>query len=249
MSGFLLILAKAAFAVAGCGAGLRLAQLARGDGGDRVLGLVSLLIFIGGAGLLAFGLGPVVAVAYPEMARGMMIAGDAGERLALLLLAGFVWHTFGRERGLRLAVALAIAAALVVDGYWILRAQRWPDSELPAALEATSQVVFSLALVWSTIESWLQYRRALRQRALGLIEPETANRFLLWCLATGSLSLVCLTTAFAALVVDAPGWPVAANLVRAFLYWTVAGTIALGFFPPEPYLRWLRDRADAGARP
>jgi len=239
MSETLLLVSKAVFAAAGCCAGVRLAQLARRGAGDGLQGRVSVMILVGGAGLLGFGLGPVLAPHSPALARSLMLLADGLERVALLLLAWFIWHVFGRGDALRRGVLAVIACILALDWVQMLSAQEWPETRLPVFVDAASQLAFSTPLLWSTVEAWLAYRRSRRQLEHGLTDASVTNRFFLWTLATGCLALVCWTTALAKLVAGEPIWPTALEYVLALLYCVVAGIILLGFFPPGFYRRWL----------
>ena len=245
MSETLVLVSKGAFAAAGCCAGVRLAQLARRDAGDGLQGRVSVMILVGGAGLLGFGLGPVLAPYSSALARTLMLLADGLERVALLLLAWFIWHVFGRGDALRRGVLAIIVSILALDWAQMLSAQQWPETRLPVFVDATSQLAFSTPLLWSTVEAWLEYRRSRRQLAHGLTDASVTNRFFLWTLATGGLALVCLTTALAKLVAGAPIWATALQYALALLYCVVAGIILLGFFPPRFYRRWLGGSASA----
>jgi len=245
MSETLLLVSKGAFAVAGCCAGVRLAQLARRNAGDGLQGRVSVMILVGGAGLLGFGLGPVLAPYSAALARSLMLLADGLERVALLLLAWFVWHVFGRGDALRRGALAIIVSILCLDWVQMLSAQQWPETRLPVFADATSQLAFSTPLLWSTFEAWREYRRSRRQLEHGLTNASVTNRFFLWTSATGCLALVCLITALAKLVAGAPIWAPALRYALALLYCVVAGIILLGFFPPGFYRRWLGDPASA----
>jgi len=245
MSETLLLVSKGAFAAAGCCAGVRLAQLARRNAGDGLQGRVSVMILVGGAGLLGFGLGPVLAPYSWALARTLMLLADGLERVALLLLAWFVWHVFGRGDALRRGVLAIIVSILALDWIQMLSAQQWPETRLPVFVDATSQLAFSTALLWSTVEAWLEFRRSRRQLEHGLTDASVSNRFFLWTLATGCLTLVCLITALAKLVAGAPIWATALEYSLALLYCVVSGIILLGFFPPAFYRRWLGGSASA----
>jgi hypothetical protein len=245
MSETLLLVSKGAFAAAGCCAGVRLAQLARRNAGDGLQGRVSAMILVGGAGLLGFGLGPVLAQYSPALARVLMLLADGLERVALLLLAWFVWRVFGRGHALRRGVLAVVVSILALDWVQMLSAQQWPETRLPVFVDAASQLAFSTPLLWSTVEAWLEYRRSRRQLEHGLTNASVTNRFFLWTSATGCLALVCLTTALAKVVAGAPFWATALEYALALLYWIVAGIVLLGFFPPRFYRRWLDDSASA----
>jgi hypothetical protein len=244
MAETLLLASKALFAAAGCGAGLRLAQQAlRSSQGLPLHAWASAMIFVGGIGLLGFGLGPELAGHSPALARFVMLAADALERLAMLMLAVFVWSLFG---GGTLSRAILLAAALVaMTASWtyVLLFQRWPEPMLDPAVQAASQLAFAAPFVWATAESWLERRRARRQLALGLGDAATCNRLLLWALGCGGFASSCFAAAFAAYLPEGAGLE-ALTALRAALYAAISVVVSLAFFPPAAYLR----RVEGGGR-
>lgn len=242
MSEAVLLLSKGLFAAAGCFAGVILGRSALSEGA-KLHGIVCALIFLGGIGLLGFGLGPALASHSETLARGVMIVGDGFERIALLLLAWFVWHVFGRGDGFRRVVLAIVVSLLCLDWIQILLVQQWPDGRLPVLADAGSQLAFSTPLIWSSLETWLEYQRSRRQLAIGLTHPFVTNRFCLWSLATGCLALVCVTTALTAVLAGEPQWVSGLQLLIALLYTGVAGILMLGLSPPPIYRRWLESGA------
>jgi hypothetical protein len=164
--------------------------------------------------------------------------------VALLLLAWFVWRVFGRGDALRKGIFAIVVSILALDWVQMLSAQQWPETRLPVFVDVVSQLAFSTPLLWSTVEAWLEYRRSRRRVALGLTDASVAKRFFLWTFATGCLALVCLTTALAKLVADAPIWAPALRYALAVIYWVVAGTIVLGFQRRPPGDRASAPEAD-----
>jgi hypothetical protein len=250
MAETLLLVSKALFAAAGCGAGLRLAQLARGTGGVPLHAFASAMIFVGGIGLLGFGLGPSLAAESPALARWVMLISDALERVAMLMLALFVWRVFGfgsRSRAVLLSAALV---AMTASWTYVLLFQRWPEPMLDPAVQATSQLAFAAPYVWAAAESWLERRRTRRQLALGLTDAVTANRFLLWALGCGAFACSCFAAALAVFLPDGGGLDQALGALRAALYTATAALVVLAFFPPGGYLRWVAGEArDASPEP
>jgi hypothetical protein len=170
-----------------------------------------------------------------------MLLADGLERVALLLLAWFVWHVFGRSSALRQGVFAIVVSILLLDWAQILSAQQWPETQVPVVNDVVSQLAFSTPLLWSSVEAWLEYRRSRRRLVLGLTDASVTNRFFLWTFATSCLALVCLTTALAKFVGDTPIWAPALQYALALIYCVVAGTILLGFH--------RRPSGDAGTAP
>lgn len=239
-----MLLGKALFAVAGCGAGVRLMQIARREGGLPLHAWGSALVFAGGFGLLGFALGPALAASSPGAARALMIASDGLSRLVVLGLSVFVWRVFGGGRGVRTGLLAALLALQLFNWVHAFGLQHWPEPT-PPLLKLENQLVLALPFVWSAVEARLAFGRSRRQLALGLTDPETTNRLLLWSLASSCFASIGFASAAAAVVPQQS--PVAAALVlaQAALFVATAAMVALAFFPPAAYTRWL---ASASAR-
>lgn len=247
MAETLLLASKALFAAAGCGAGVVLARTARRARGLPVHAWASAAIFVGGLGLIGFGVGPVLEGASARLAAGTMVASDGLQRAALAALALFLWRVFGAAEGpqwLRSAVLAAVLGALLADAVVTLRVQEWPRP-LPVGVSAVSQLVFAIPFLWAALETAVAWRAASRRLALGLADPFVVNRYGLWTAGCTAFVVVCALTSAAKLPAAAPLLPAIA-LVRAALYALVAGLVALAFYPPAAYRRRV-GAARAGA--
>jgi hypothetical protein len=234
----LMLASKVLFALAGCGAGVRLAQIARRDGGLPLHAWGSAMVLAGGLGLLGFALGPALAERSPGEARVLMIASDGLCRIVVLLLALFIWRVFGREgRGRTLLFA---GAVLLLGANWLraLGSTDWP-APTPPLVRVENQLVLALPFVWSAIETRLAYARSRRQLALRLTDPVTSNRFLLWYGACACFAVIAFSSAADALLpaTSLPGE--ALRVAQALLYLAITAMVVLAFFPPGAYLRWL----------
>jgi hypothetical protein len=233
-----MLASKALFAAAGCCAGVRLAQIARREGGLPLHAWASALVFAGGFGLLGFGLGPVVAEGSPAAARALMLASDALSRLVILGLTLFIWRVFGGGTGPRSGLLAALVALQAVNWVHAFGLQRWPEPT-PPLLRFENQIVLALPFVWSAVESRLAHARSRKQLALGLTDALTANRLLIWCLACACFA--CIGFAAAAGAVTPADSPLAAplTLLQAALFAATAAMVTLAFFPPRAYVRRL----------
>lgn len=233
-----LLAAKLVFAVAGCGAGIRLARLARRPSGVPVHTWASTTIFVGGVGLLGFGLGPSLAEHSLALARWVMLISDAVERVAMLMLAVFVWRVYGAGAPARAILLSATLVGMTASWTYVLLVQRWPEPLLHPQVQAASQLAFAAPFLWATLEAWLERRRSRRQLALGLGDPAACHRSLLWALGCGGFGVSCLAAACAAFL---PGGTLDEVLtgLRAALYTAVSVVVALAFFPPSGYTRWV----------
>jgi hypothetical protein len=244
-----LLASKALFAAAGCCAALRLAQLARRPSGLTVHAWASTTIFVGGIGLLGFGLGPSLAELSPELARWVMLVSDAVERIAMLMLAIFVWRVFGAGTVARAMLLSAALVGMTASWTWVLLVQRWPEPMLDATVQATSQLAFAAPFLWATFESWLERRRSRRQLALGLGDAAASHRSLLWMLGCAGFAASCFAAAGAALLPDGAPLEEVLTALRAALYSAVSVVVALAFFPPRGYARWAEGGGPGAAAP
>jgi hypothetical protein len=244
-----LLASKVLFAAAGCGAGFRLAQRARDASGPPLHAWASAMIFVGGVGLLGFGLGPGLAARSAELARWTMLVSDALERLTMLALAIFVWRFFGSGTPARAFLLSLSLVGMTASWTFVLLVQRWPEPMLDPVVQSASQLAFAAPFVWATVESWLERRDGRRQLALGLGDPEACHRSLLWTLGCGGFAASCFAAALAAFLPDGSPPDQALTAFRAGLYSAVSVVVALAFFPPGGYLRWIRHTRGAAAPP
>jgi hypothetical protein len=247
----LLLASKALIAAAGCGAGLRLAQRARRATDAPLDASVSALMLVGGIGLVGFGMGPALAEESASLARGVMLASDALERLAMLLLAVFVWQVFGSGSPFRAILLSASLVGMTAAWTYVLLVQRWPEPMLDPRVQAASQLAFAAPFAWATLECGLARRRLLGQLALGLSDRAGCNRALLWALGCGAMAASCLAAALQAFLPEEAALRLALTGLRAMLYTAVSLLAGLSFFPPAGYRRWVEggDRPAAGGAP
>lgn len=106
-----------------------------------------------------------------------------------------------------------------------------------------------LVLGWACFETSRYAIRTRRQVAIGLADPVTANRFLLWAVWTGVLSIVPVIITWIRvsgfLEIPGPGEPLTDSLkvIFAVLGSTLlfsCGAVWLSFSPPARYVDWLR---------
>jgi hypothetical protein len=241
----LLLVSKAVFAAVGCVAGLRLAVLARRPTGRPAHAWASATIFVGGLGLVGFGLGPSLAGESRELARAVMLAADALERLALLSLAVFFWRVFGAGSGARMIALGVVLVAMTAIWTRVLLVQCWPDPVLPPQLAVASPLAFGAPYAWGALDAWLAARSSSRAREPGVDPVLESHRFRLYALGCGLFAAICLATAARALLPPASGLLPPLALLRAFLYTAVAGIAVLALFPPARYERWVRSLVPA----
>jgi hypothetical protein len=238
MPELLLLVAKAAFAAAGCGAGVRLAQIARREGGIPLHAWASAMVLVGGIGLLGFGLGPALGKRSPGLARDVMILTDGMGRIVIMALCIFLWRVFGGGRGPRSVLLAAMLALLTANWVRALLTQSWP-APMPTAQRFENQIVLALPFVWSALESRLAWDRARRQLALGLTDAATAHNFLLWSLACAGFAGAGFASAAASVSHPRTATFDALTIVQAAFHLATAAIVVVAFFPPAAYVRWV----------
>jgi hypothetical protein len=234
----LLLVAKAFFAAAGCGAGVRLAQIARREGGIPLHAWASAMVLVGGIGLLGFGLGPLLGQRSPELARDVMLVTDGLGRLVVMALCVFLWRVFGGGRGARTALLAGLLALLTANWVRAWLAQSWPEP-MPVGQRFENQIVLALPFVWSALEARLSFSRSRRQLALGLTDAATTHRFLLWSLACAGFAGAGFASAAASVSPRESTTFAALTLVQAAFHLATAAIVAIAFFPPDAYTRWV----------
>ena len=237
-----------AFFVSSLAIGLRLVWLAH-----RNRGLPELLI---GFGIL--GIGPA---GFALMVFAMLF-GEGRPALTLVLLAAgqlamsggavsaylFNWTVFRRgvawARGLVAVAAALFAVAFVgrlATGSYVL----------PMRLDLWSQLSsfdVIVCLLWGSFES-LRYHGLMRRRArLGLADPVTSNRFLLWGLGIGSAGVGSMI-GNAVMVVRGSAMQELDGLTLSNSLFGLAAAVLMwvAFLPPAAYRRWIESRARASA--
>jgi hypothetical protein len=186
---------------------------------------------------------------------------QAAVHLGMACFAVFVWRTFRPKDAWASRLCGAIAGLLAVN----LVLFQWTGAAASQAHPFHIAVGSSLSLVfaWGFLEAVRFYGSMRRRLALGLADPLVANRFLLFALWTGGMTVLPLLVAgvrIANMIHTGRGWtaPAEAGIaVTADAQWalqivriavlvigfpTLAG-IWLAFFPPGRYARWVERRA------
>jgi hypothetical protein len=244
MPDVLLLLSKVVFAVAGLGAGVRLAQIARREGGIPLHAWGSAMVLVGGIGLVGFGLGPLVGERHPVFARWLMLVTDGIGRLVGMALCLFIWRVFGRGHAVRTGLCAAILLALAANWLRAWLAQAWP-APMPPLQRVENQIVLVLPFLWSALETRFEWDRARKQLALGLTDAMTANRFALWSVACAGFVATGWAAAAAAVSPRPSAIADALTLVQGALNLGLATIVCVAFFPPAAYVRWVEGSASA----
>ena len=201
-------------------------------------------------GFLGFALGVVAQklLSLPEGARLVLQVLDlSGEYAGAAALMLFAWQVFRRDEpwAAKLAAAwgllciLALAGELGTGQY-----QRYTDSiPVQGPFVPFGLAVRTLAPAWMTVEAVRYHGMLRKRRRLGLASPLVVNRLGLWALASGASALGYAVSVAHRLAygtgLDAHVWVVNGVGVLAFVS---AVSIALAFFPPRAYRRWVLQR-------
>jgi len=179
---------------------------------------------------------------------GVWLGGTANLLYALSIFVYllFTWKVFAPNS--RLAPILVMATTLSLAVGWTGEVLT-TDFGFSAARFAgpwfwIAFVPRMIGMGWASFEALSHHGKLRRRLALGLADPLTTNRLMLWALAALSEWLIYLAVAVTILAGRPDGFLTgnAALWVSAF---GVAGSICMwiGFFPPETYRRWIAERA------
>jgi hypothetical protein len=232
MAETLLMIGKSCFAAIGLLVGARLLWTAFAERRLGLPALVSGAIFIGGLGLVLIPVG--MSMGDSRLGWWTTMVGEFSERAGMILLALFVRQVFRPKQAIGwiglVVCTLALGGTLIWD---LLSQHTWwrYDISLPSAY--ASQLAIALPLAWSSIESFVCWRRLRRRAAIGLGEPVACNRFALWTVATSSFVGICLLAIAAgqATQAGATGLASAAQIGRAVLFMLISVAVWLGMFP------------------
>ncbi|HEY2744877.1 MAG TPA: hypothetical protein VGL86_09655 [Polyangia bacterium] len=178
--------------------------------------------------------------------RGGALAG-VPVSIAMVLACVFTYRTFRQgvawARALLAVAVAALAASLYVE---VHGARFFVD------FEPRLEVVLPRAacLGWGAYEAARCYFMMQRRRKFGLGDPVLSNRFLLYAVWTAALALIPAVRTVVRLLELARvevQWRLPFTLISVGAASVMFVAMFLNFWPPDGYLRWLRQRAAAGA--
>jgi hypothetical protein len=218
------------------------------------------LYFIGAAvGLAMRVLGSSLFLTEPELANTINTIGHlafASGTIAMTIFTLRVFHPSSSRA--RIFAGMTIGAILLTSAHTLLAG--FTNIENSYSMVATNFARL-IPTCWAFYEScryWLSMRR---RETLGLADPILTNRFLLWSIWTGTVTLLPMialalrTLSIVALgneqFIEGPGavlMPVVLRGVRIIFVLVApiaAVALSLSFFPPTAYLDRVRARAEA----
>ena len=239
MAELLLLCGKIAFGLVGFATGFRLWRTARTGRAFGIHTLAAVIIFLGGIGLVATSVSPLLAKDSPPLAMLLTFGGDLLQRLALLGLCVFIWRVFRPHSGLGIALTALFGVSLFASFAWDTVSQPWPYYDASSASAWSTQLAFGLPFAWSTIESGVEWSRGRRKHAIGLMPRIAVERFAMWSLACGGFVGICVLAIGVPAATDAGHATLAAVLaaLRGVLYLGVALAVWIGMFMPAFYVR------------
>jgi len=183
------------------------------------------------------------------------VTGHLGFAVACAALFPFTRTVFRPEEAWARHMSRVGVAFIGATTLWVLADPSY-RSELHPAVLATNTSRW-LAFVWPFVEC-LRYARLMQRRVpLGLADPALADRFMLWSLWTGVLSVFAGLAILARVWALATGSPISGDpelarwlvpimvVVGCTAMAVAAIAVWLSFFPPRVYLARLEARRPA----
>ena len=218
------------------------------------------LYFIGAAvGLAMRVLGSSLFLTEPELANTINTIGHVSFAAGTIAMTVFTLRVFHPANSTaRIFAGMTIGAILLTSAHTLLGG--FTNIENSYSMVATNFARL-IPTSWAFYESYGYWRSMRRRETLGLADPILTNRFLLWSIWTGAVTLLPMialglrTLSIVALgneqFTEGPGaalMPMVLGIVRmifVFVAPIAAVALSLSFFPPTAYLDRVRARAEA----
>jgi hypothetical protein len=227
--------------------GLRLLRLAMQERREPELWLgLSFVLTGAGLGLRLFS----AQLVAPESEASFVLpnlAGHFGIAFGAFFLYVFVSRVFHPTSAFVRRLIAVVGLALVADLGWMIQSGGHLLEDHPSILAAN--ILRGAVLPWVFVES-LRYRAMmLRRIALGIGDPVVANRFTLWAIWSGALSVLPIFVLIARVMASQEAGPregmmlTVLPIVRLLALSGVSSAVVciwLSFFPPNFYLARLR---------
>jgi len=238
--------------------GIRLLMLARRS--KQIPEFWGGLYFVGAAiGLAMRVLGSSLFLTEPELANTINTIGHltfASGTIAMTIFTLRVFHP-GSSKA-RIFSGLTIAAISLTTAHTLLAG--FTNIENSYSMVATNFARL-IPTCWAFVESCRYWRSMRLRETLGLADPILTNRFLLWSIWTGAVTVLpMIALVLRAISIIALGndqfvegteaalMPIVIQIIRVVFVIVVpiaAVALSLSFFPPATYLDRVRERAEA----
>jgi putative Ca2+/H+ antiporter (TMEM165/GDT1 family) len=225
-------------------AGTRLVRLSlrTGETPERLLG-VSLLLW-------AFSYGTwqlPIALPIDWIELPLFFAGRVLEDIGTVFFALFLQRVFRNQDRWARQVVLAVvfcAVAGVTGSVWVGDWEALQPLSNPWWWLETG--AFSITVVWMGLEGLHHYRMARQRVRLGLCDPLTCNRYLLWGLSGVIWTIYQFVMIAQAIEYDRTQvWSASMDTAIGVIELVVIALISLVFFPPGFYQRWINRTTSA----
>lgn len=214
---------------------------------ETLMGLGLLIVAVVGGPLSGVARSP--ALIGSELGTTLFAVGLGCVQLGIACFYAFTWQVFRRDSTLALFFLVATCLALGATGHGLVATSIGSTMDevyantRPFAMGVVGLV--ALSFLWTAFESLAYYRKLARRLALGLAEPEVANRFWLWGVGALGIASLCLGM----LVPMSRGVPPLHDptLLIVMSAGSSVSTICwfFAFFPPKAYLERVRAQAAA----
>ena len=201
-------------------------------------------------------LGSALYLTNPEVANSLNTIGHYSFAAGTIAMTVFTVHVFHRESsGARAFAALTIATIVATSTHTLMGG--FASIENSYSMVATNAARL-IPTCWAFSESLRYYRSMRRRQTLGLADPIVTNRFLLWSIWTGAVTLLPFfalalrTAGIIAVGNDAyasglnaqliPTMLKAIRIVFVIIAPVAAISLSLSFFPPAFYTDRIRVR-------
>jgi hypothetical protein len=236
-----------AFIVVSAALGLRLLLLARTTRQAPELCMGASLVLIGGLGYPLAMLTASPAIQQTSWASWTFAACSWSVHGGVYATYLFVYLVFRRDRPLVRTTVGCVGALLVTTALWQAKVA---FSDLSAEETMKANLIPStglltlavLAYLWSAVESLRYWRLMKRRVALGLADPVTTHRFLLWGLAGAAMVFSACANLLASIFSPLSVLHPAVLLVTSVCGFTNTAALILTFVPPARFVAWVRAR-------
>lgn len=216
------------------------------------------LYFVGAAiGLAMRVLGSSLFLTEPELANTINTIGHLSFASGTIAMTVFTLRVFHpSSSAVRTFAGMTIGTILLTSAHTLLGG--YTNIENSYSMVATNFARL-IPTCWAFYESWRYWRSMRRREMLGLADPILTNRFFLWSIWTGAVTLLPMIALFVRTLsivalgneqfIEGPGavlMPMVLQIIRVIFVFVApiaAVALSLSFFPPAAYLDRIRARA------
>jgi hypothetical protein len=218
------------------------------------------LYFIGAAiGLAMRVLGSSLFLTEPQLANTINTIGHLAFASGTIAMTIFTLRVFHPTSSMaRIFAGMTIAAILLTSAHTLLAG--FTNIENSYSMVATNFARL-IPTCWAFYESFRYWLSMRRRETLGLADPVLTNRFLLWSIWTGAVTLLPMIALFVRTLsivtlgndefIEGAGavlMPAVLSIIRVLFVIiapVAAVSLSLSFFPPTAYLDRVRARGEA----